>query len=114
MVRREDGYSVASLPYFDVVVPAPVDSAFDWTNLLSFIKDKTREKCRVVASKNQKLRTRRWYMRGFWDGSVNEHGSLESVTDEDIALLKKIAEDPSPPIKSYAKSVLNRLEQKKE
>jgi hypothetical protein len=114
LIRREDDYSVASLPYCDVVIPTSVESVSDWTDLLSFLKDTTREEHKAALNKTQKSRERRWYIRGFWDGSVNKDASLEKMTEEVVALLRKAADDPCPPVKSYAKAVLKQFEKEQD
>ena len=113
LIRREDGYSVVSLPYYDVIVSTNVES-IDWTEFLSITKDRMRERGRAVSIEDQKSRRRRWYFKGYWMDPPTKDASSESVTDDVIVLLRKAADDPSPLIKNFALGRLKELEQEQD
>ena len=113
LIRREDGYSVASLPYHDVIVPTDVES-IDWTRFLSLSKNGVRERGKAASNKDQKSRRREWYFRGCWTGPPTKDASSRSVTDDASVLLRKAADDPSPVIKSMALGRLKELKQERD
>ena len=113
LVRHEEGYSIASLPYCDVIILNSVESTFDWMALLSFIKNETHEKLEFALNKIQKARDRKrivhWFIMAFWDGSGDKGFSSMKATEDTIALLRKAAGDPSPNVKRYAIITLKKL-----
>jgi len=110
LIRREDGYSVASLPYCDWIIPAPVESVLDWKDALSHIKDKIKEAYRIALNEYRESKKVRWYVRGLY-GLPNEDASPESVIDK-LSILTRAADDPSPLVKSYAIDELKKLKEK--
>ena len=68
--------------------------------------------------KIQKARERdwhiKWFIRGFWDGSCDKDISSKSPTEDVIALLRKAADDPCPPVKRYAIAALKKLKQEQD
>jgi hypothetical protein len=114
LIRREDGYSVASLPFCDIVIPTPVENTFDWEDLLSFVKVMARRDIEAAVNIIEKERKRRhyidWYLRGFWFGPCYSEAPSLSPTNYAFDLLKKVADDPSQPVKRHAKSLLKKLE----
>lgn len=110
LIRREDGYSVASLPYCDLIIPAPVESVFDWKDALSHIKNKMKEAYRITLNEDRESKKVRWYVRGLY-GLPNENASPESVTDK-LSILTRAADDPCPLVKSYAIAELKELKEK--
>ena len=114
LIRREDYYSVASLPYCDLIIPNPVESTFEWTKLLSFLKDVIREKCRAALKDGREPRERKWLIRGFWDGSFDKDVSWDSLPEHVIILFRRAADDQSPLIKNYANFALKKLKQEQD
>lgn len=110
LIRREDGYSVASLPYCDLIIPAPVESVFDWKDALSHIKNKMKEAYRIALNEDRESKKVRWYVRGLYS-PPNKDASPESVIDK-LSILTRAADDPSPPVKSYAIDELKKLKEK--
>jgi hypothetical protein len=43
LVRREGKYSVASVPYFNILIPSTVEEYFDWQKTLAFQKEVIRK-----------------------------------------------------------------------
>ncbi len=110
LIRREDGYSVASLPYCDWIIPATVESVLDWKDALSHIKDKIKEGYRIALNEHRESKKVRWYVRGLY-GLPDEDASPESVIDK-LSILTRAADDPCPLVKSYAIAELKELKEK--
>ncbi|MFQ6035107.1 MAG: hypothetical protein ACE5NM_04565 [Sedimentisphaerales bacterium] len=110
LIRREDGYSVASLPFCDLIVPASVKSVLDWKDALSYLKDKTKEAYRTPLNEGRKSKKTMWYVRGLYS-PPNKDAYPEGVTDK-LAILTKAANDPCPFVKSYAIEELKKLKEK--
>jgi hypothetical protein len=111
LIRQEEGYCVASLPYCDFIIPASAKNTFDWPKFLSFLKDKIRDERKVASKKEQKSKKQLWFVRGFWDGSFDKEISWANVPEHVVTLFNKAADDPCPLVKNYASSVLEQLEQ---
>lgn len=107
LIRREDGYSVASLPSCDTIIPGDVE--FDWRELLFYLKKETREGLDDIVEKIEKARKRRnyivWYLRAHWIDSQDKK--------EEITLLTKAVDDPNPSIKRYAINMIKQLKKEK-
>jgi hypothetical protein len=87
-----------------------VESVLDWKDALSNIKDKIKEAYRIALNEDRESKKVRWYVRGLY-GLLNEDASPESVIDK-LAILTRAADDPSPPVKSYAINELKKLKEK--
>jgi hypothetical protein len=109
LMRCEDGYSAASLPYCHFIIPNPIENTFEWTELLSFLKDKIREKHRAALKEGHETRERNWLIRGYWGGSFNKEVPFENAPKHKAILLRKAAEDPCPLVKNYANFALRQL-----
>jgi len=105
LIRREDGYSVASLPYCHILIPAPIEDKFDWQKELLHLKEYIKG---IDFNEYRKKETCRIW--GLYS-PPNEDASPESVTDE-LAILTRAADDPCPPVKSYAIAKLKELKEK--
>ena len=112
LIRREDGYSVASLPYCDMIIPAHVES-IDWTEFLSLFKGRMLERGRVALNEDQKSRRQGWYFKGHWHDPPKKDASSESVIYA-AALLRKAVDDPCPLVKNYAIACLKELKQEQD
>ncbi len=108
LIRREDGYAVASLPYYDVIVPTYVES-IDWTQFLSLTKDGMRERWAAL-NEDRRSSRRGWYFKGHWHDPPRKDPSSESVTVDLATLLRKATGDPCPLIKSFADFALKQIE----
>lgn len=108
LIRREDGYAVASLPYYDVIVPTYVES-IDWTQFLSLTKDGMRERWAAL-NEDRRSSRRGWYFKGHWHDPPRKDPSSENVTVDLATLLRKATGDPCPLIKSFADFALKQLE----
>jgi len=119
LIRREDGYSVASLPYCDMIMSTSEEAKLYWPAFLLFLKRFTGTEGIMSASFIKGTRYRqwdiRWHIRGFWDPSYFKDNSSKSAMEGVMAFLEKATHDPCPHVKKYATAVLKKLkkEQKK-
>jgi len=112
LIRREDGYSVGSLPYCDLIIPNPVEKVLDWKETLSHIKNIIRESQRTALSEDFESKKEGWYVKGLYNPN-NTNTSPASEIDE-LAILQKAADDPSPFVKYYATDKLKEFEQEQQ
>jgi hypothetical protein len=113
LIRREDGYYVASLPYYDVIIPTYVE-IIDWMKFLSLTKEGMRIRGRAALNEDQKSRRKRWYFKGHWHDPPLIDDSSDSVTEDAAILLRKAVDDPNPVVRCYAKAELEKLKQKQD
>ena len=113
LIRREEGYVVASLPYFDVIIPPDVES-IDWTEFLSLTRDRMRERGWAALNEDRRSSRRGWYFKGHWHGPPRKDALSENVTVDPAALLSKAVDDPCPLVKRYATDTLKKLEQEQQ
>lgn len=111
LIRRQEEYSVASLPFCDLIIPAPVESVLDWKEILSHIKDKIKEAQRATFNEDCESQKTMWYVKGLYNPH-STNTSPASVADE-LAILTRAADDPSPIVKHYAIAKLKEFEQEK-
>ena len=90
LIRREDGYSVASLPFCDLIIPAPVDSVLDWKETLSHIKDKIKEAQRATLSEDYESKKTGWYVKGIYNPN-NTNNIILPETNASAATIIKMA-----------------------
>jgi hypothetical protein len=81
----------------------------DWKETLSHIKNIIRESQRTALSKDFESKEVGWYVKGLYNPN-NTNTSPASEIDE-LAILKKAANDPNPFIKHYATGKLKEFEQ---
>ncbi len=109
LIRQEDGYSVASLPFCDLIIPASVESVLDWNEALSFIKEKIKEAQKATLNKDRESRKKMWYVTGLYNPNDTNTSPLSEI--DELAILKRAATDPSLPVKNYAMDKLKEFEQ---
>lgn len=107
LIRREDGYSVASLPYSDVLIPAALDDEFDWQKMLAKLKETIKET--DLCEYWKKGAYRLWGLCRRDDTEATQ----ESVIDY-LDVLTRATGDPSPLVKRAALAELKRLKQAQE
>lgn len=111
LIRREDGYAVVSLPYYDVIVPTDIES-IDWTQFLSLTKDGIRERCAAL-NRDPRSSQRVWYFKGHWHDPPPKDAFTENISNNDpVTLLRKAVNDPCPVVKRFAMAALEKHEQK--
>ncbi|MBN2313822.1 MAG: hypothetical protein JXM79_07820 [Sedimentisphaerales bacterium] len=119
LIRREEGYSVASLPYCDMIMSSSEEMKLYWPAFLLSLK---REACFdaqisgvIIESARDRQWDLRWHTRGFWDPLYFKDKSSKSAIEGVTAFLEKATHDPCPHVKEYAIIALKQLkkEQKK-
>jgi len=109
LVRQADGYCVASLPFCDLLIASPTPGVFDWRKALSQTKAGIRQsvpgsdKCRL--SKNDHL----LYWANFY-GRPEKNMPPEEV-EQNVAILTKALNDPSPGVRRVAAAQLKKREE---
>ena len=101
LTRREDGYSVASLPYCDLIIPAVLEDEFDWQEALAKVK----EEIKTIDFGDYRKEGGR--IRGLCRANETEEPRESEIDYVDI--LGRAAEDPSPFVRRYAVAELDRI-----
>jgi len=104
LIRREDGYSVASLPFCHILVPASMEDIFDWQKTLLRFKEDLRE--RDFGEYWKKGVYRIW---GLYRPH-NKDDSQDSTIDY-FDILTRAAADPCPFVRRNATKELEKLRQ---
>lgn len=107
LVRREEGYSVASLTHCHFLIPEPIEEKVDWKkDLLLSITEYIKAR-----NYNEKEYARN-VIPHIW-GIYRPNGKDEShqIATEDLDILKKATKDPCPFIRSNSIAELEKLEQ---
>lgn len=107
LIRKEDGYSVASLPYSDVLIPAALEGKFDWQKMLAKLRETIEEE--DFGEYWNKGAYRLWGLCGR-DATEDNQESVIDYTD----VLTKATRDPSPLVKHLALAELKKLKQEQE
>ncbi|UCE46383.1 MAG: hypothetical protein JSW47_12265 [Phycisphaerales bacterium] len=101
LARREKGYSIACLPYCDLIIPAALEDDFDWREALAKLKEEIR------GSDYGEHWRENAYMRGLCRPDDTEEPP-ESMIDY-LDIFAKAVEDPNPFVKRYAIAELARI-----
>ena len=104
LIRREDGYSVASLPYCHILIPAPIEDKFDWQKTLLRIKEDLRG--RDFSEYLKKGVYRIWGL-----GHPHNKDDSQDSTIDYFDILTKAAADPCPFVRRHAAEELEKLRQ---
>ncbi len=107
LMRREKGYSVASLPYCVFLVWPSVEETFDWQEALKKIKDSI--KGDDFEQEYSRHKGPGWIFGVF--NPDNEEQYQQNMV-ETLGVLTNAAEDPNPAVRGYALMRLERLRQK--
>ncbi len=110
LVRKADGYCVASLPFCDLLIGSSTPDVFDWREALIQTKTGIRESAPRSAgerrlSKNDHLT----YWTTFYARS--ERNASPEVRTQNIAILTKALNDPSPFVRRVAATQLKKREE---
>jgi hypothetical protein len=104
LIRREEGYCVASLPSRQILLPQSMADEFQWREVLARLKKGMR-----AAGFSECLKNRHCLHFYVWPDRDRD-GSGQSSIDQ-TALLTRAAEDPSPFISRKAAALLKKLRQ---
>jgi hypothetical protein len=107
LIRKEDGYSVASLPYSDVLIPAALEDEFDWQKMLAKLKETIKE---TDFGEYWKKGAYRLWGLCRRDDTENPQESVIDYAD----VLTRATGDPSPLVKHVALAELKRLKQEQD
>ena len=103
LVRQEDGYCVASVPYCDTLVGASAPEEFDWGKALAQAKAGVRQVLREAEKEGRDLKCEVG-MASFYDRPMVETDPLD--LERDIAVLSKATHDPSILLSRFASRML--------
>ena len=98
LMRKEDGYSVASLPYCMLLLPEDLENKFDWQVTLDWIKNYCHEHKQTYFIKTILV-------------LIRDDGSFVNISSYKNTFIKAL-NDPEPEIKKYAAQMLKNIEQK--
>jgi hypothetical protein len=107
LIRKEGGYSVASLPYCDLLVPAALEDEFVWRDALAELKKTITENGYGEYWKKGVYR-----MRGLIRPDDTEQPSEDVIDYPDV--FTKAASDPNPFVRRYAVAELERLKKEQD
>jgi hypothetical protein len=107
LIRRADGYCVASLPFFHTIMDEPAVRAFDWKRALIETKRDVRQSVRDRAARS---RDSRRYNMIFYANFYDPGGADTSSErpDRRSAVLTRATNDPCPSVRSAASGLLKR------
>lgn len=109
LLRRADGYCVASVPFYDTIILAPTPAEFDWRKALRQAKANIGSSLRDRPDNSRRGGTGHG---GIW---VSLYDRPKKETDpqrlrQDIAALSKAVNDPSPIVRRLAPALLKTWE----
>ena len=103
LIRKEDGYSVASLPYCEYIIPQFMEEKFEWRQLLLTLKRVSEQKDFGKYWKEKgKYRIRGMFRPDNEDGSPQDKELLRES-------LLKATKDPNPDISHFATAELEKI-----
>ena len=110
LVRQTGGYCVASLPFCDILIASPTPSVFNWREAL------TQTKAGIRASAASNSGERRISKDDHWTCwttfyARSEVNASPEVRAENVAILTKALNDPSPFVKQIAATGLKEREE---
>jgi hypothetical protein len=108
LVRTAEGYCVASLPFYDTIIGTPTPTGFDWKKALRQAKMSIREGS--IRDELDRGRDPGASHADVW-GSLYDRPKAETCPErlaQDIAILRKALDDPSPSVRRMA-SVMLRI-----
>ncbi|MBN1973104.1 MAG: hypothetical protein JW787_05660 [Sedimentisphaerales bacterium] len=98
LIRKESGYSVATLPYCVLLIPDAFKNNFNWQNALYSMKE------HYLAKKYK------YFYKNILISKSKDGSSPDMNLYKDIFV--KAIDDPDPEVKKYAAQMLKTLEQK--
>jgi len=112
LVRREDGYSVVSMPGWHMIAVGPVDEVFDWRKALPDLKVTIRKRREELTAEKADARKRGnpWCFHVVY-ARLGADGRFANVTEVSAAL-EKALRDPCPMVGHVATVRLKELREK--
>ena len=104
LVRQQEGYSVASLPYCHILIPAPIEDEFDWQKTHLRLKEDLRG--RDFSEYWKKGVYRIWGL-----GRPHNKDDSQDSTIDYFDILTRAAADPCPFVRRHAAKELEKLRQ---
>jgi len=102
LIRREDGYFMASLPSRHILLPESMEDNFQWREVLAHLKEGIR------AADLRECAKRRSCLHFYVWRRHDQDGSGQSMIDR-TTLLTKATKDPSPYVSQKAAALLEEL-----
>jgi hypothetical protein len=110
LVRRADGYCVASLPFCDILIGSPTPDMFDWRQALSQTKTGIRQS--VPGGSDQRRPSKTDHRLG-WAAfySRPEENMSPEAWEQKVAILTNASNDPSFTVRCAAAALLKKREE---
>lgn len=110
LIRKEDGYSVAALPFCELIVPHPVPAEFDWQEALDRAKACVRKAMGRVRREEGDLKK---YHEGAFTAflGASQTTGLTEMLEQDIAALSRATNDPSAGVRRLASHMLKKRQE---
>jgi hypothetical protein len=107
LLRRAEGYAVASLPFFETIIGDAALSQFAWKRVLEHAKTGARLSWRNALDEGGDPKT------NHESTTISFYGRPQTETrperlEQDIAILSRVATDPSPHVSRFASRILKR------
>jgi hypothetical protein len=110
LVRRADGYCVASVPFCDILIGSPTPEVFDWRKGLLQTKTGIRQSAPGGSDKRRLSKADHKMGWATFYGRPEKSMSPEDVAQK-VAILTKALNDPSPGVRRVAAAQLKKREE---
>jgi hypothetical protein len=110
LMRREDGYSVASMAFCEIVLAHPIPAPFDWRETLK------RAKAGLIEA-TERTQHRDGDLKEYHEGTLRaffgapQTGTLTEELEQDIAVLSQATNDPSAGVRRFASDMLKKRQE---
>ncbi len=109
LIRREDGYSIASLPYCDLLIPTSIEDMLEWQEVLLHIKKVIEE---TFPKDSEKYRESKKKAPRIWGLYLpTNKGASQMSAAKTLSVLTKATNDPNPIVRRNAAEELEKLKQ---
>jgi hypothetical protein len=110
LIRKEDGYLVASLPFCELIVPHPIPVEFDWQKALGQAKAYVRKSMGRVRREEGNLKR---YHEGAFTAFLGapQTAGLTEMLEQNIAVLSRAMNDPSADVRRLASHMLKKRQE---
>lgn len=109
LIRRENGYSVASLAFCEIILAHPMPADFDWHVALHQAKADLRKAVGRTQRREEDLKEYHAATLRTFRGAPQAVALTERL-ERDIAALSRAVDDPSPGIRRFASDLLKKKE----